>query len=156
LRVIVFSDSHGRLDNALTALREAGRVDYLLHAGDLYCDALTLADASSLPVIAVPGNCDRAVEGRAEELFPLGGRRFYMTHGHMYGANRIGGLLKKAREYEAEAVIFGHTHVSQIVTTEGILFLNPGSISRPREKERPSYGILEIGPDGIKASIHHL
>ena len=39
MRVIVFSDSHGRLDNAFKALKEAGRLDYLLHAGDLYQDA---------------------------------------------------------------------------------------------------------------------
>jgi putative phosphoesterase len=156
LRVIVFSDSHGRLDNAFQALKEAGRLDYLLHAGDLYQDAFTLAAASSLPVKAVLGNCDKTVEGPAEELFELGGRRFFLTHGHLAGINRLGYLMRKARTHGAEAVIFGHTHISQSIMMDGILLLNPGSISRPRDQERPSYAIIEIGAEGIKPSIHHL
>ena len=156
LRVIVFSDSHGRLDNALKALKEAGQVDYLLHAGDFYRDAIALAAVSALPVKAVRGNCDGSVDGLLEELFELDGRLVYMTHGHLSGPNRLGSLLKKAVMYGAQAVIFGHTHMSQSITMEGVLLLNPGSISRPRDREHPSYGILEIGAEGIKPSIHYL
>ena len=36
VRLIVFSDSHGRLDYALRALKEAGKPDLILHAGDNY------------------------------------------------------------------------------------------------------------------------
>jgi putative phosphoesterase len=156
LRVIVFSDSHGRLDFALKALKEAGHVDYLLHAGDFYRDALALAESSSLPVKAVRGNSDRSVDGPVEELFELAGRLVYMTHGHLNGPNRLVGLMKKALAYGAKAVIFGHTHMSQIITMEGVLLFNPGSISRPRDREHPSYGILEIGEKVIKPSFHHL
>lgn len=155
LRVIVFSDSHGRIDNARKALKDAGQVDLVLHAGDFYRDALALAGESSLPVIAVLGNCDGSAEGLEEELFDLAGHRVLMTHGHLNGINRMDNLLKKAREYEAEAVIFGHTHIPQIVTMDGVLFFNPGSISRPRDQDRPSYGVLEIGEEGIAPSIVH-
>lgn len=128
----------------------------MLHAGDFYRDALNLAGEWSLPVYAVLGNCDGAVEGPEEELFDLAGHRVFMTHGHLNGINRLGGLLKKAKEYGAKAVIFGHTHVPQIITMDGILFFNPGSISRPRDQDRPSYGILEIGEKGIVPSIQRL
>lgn len=154
--MIIFSDSHGRLDHARKALQEAGPVDLLLHAGDFYRDALTLAAESSLPVIAVPGNCDGAVAGPAEELFELAGHRVLMTHGHLNGVDRMGSLLQKAKENEAEAVVFGHTHIPQSVTRDGILFFNPGSISRPRGQDLPSYGLLEIGEKGIVPSIRHL
>jgi putative phosphoesterase len=156
LRVIVFSDSHGRLDFALKALKEAGQVDYLLHAGDFYRDALALAEVSSLPVKAVRGNSDRSVDGPVEELFKLDGRLVYMAHGHLNGPHRLGGLLKKAVAYGAKAVIFGHTHMSQVVTMKGVLLFNPGSISKPRDREHPSYGILEFGEEGIKPSILQL
>jgi hypothetical protein len=155
LRVIVFSDSHGRIDLARKVLKEAGKLDLLLHAGDFYSDALTLAAGLSLPVKAVLGNCDGSVEGPEEELFDLAGHRILMTHGHLNDINRLGALLRKAKEYGAEAVIFGHTHMPQIITMDDILFFNPGSISRPRGQDRPSYGILEIGEEGIMPSIHH-
>jgi hypothetical protein len=155
LRVIVFSDSHGRIDYARKVLKGAGQVDLILHAGDFYIDAMALAEEFSLPVKAVAGNCDGVAGGPEEELFELAGRRFLMTHGHLNGINRMGNLLKKAREYGAEAVIFGHTHMSQSVKMDGILFFNPGSISRPRDQDRPSYGVLEIGEGGIEPFIVH-
>ncbi|MFX4262079.1 metallophosphoesterase family protein [Pelotomaculum propionicicum] len=155
MRVIVFSDSHGQIDYARKVLKGAGQVDLILHAGDFYRDALALADEFSLPVKAVQGNCDGEAGGPEEELFDLAGHRVLMTHGHLNGIDRMGNLLKKAREYEAEAVIFGHTHMPQSVKMDGILFFNPGSISRPRDQDRPSYGILEIGEGGIVPSIVH-
>lgn len=152
----MFSDSHGRIDSARKVIKDIGQVDLLLHAGDFYSDALVLSEGSSLPFKAVLGNCDGAVEGPEEELFELSGHRFLMTHGHLNGINRLGSLLKKAREYGVEAVIFGHTHVPQIIKMDGILFFNPGSISRPRDQDRPSYGIIEVGADGIVPSIQYL
>ncbi|MBP7332472.1 MAG: metallophosphoesterase [Firmicutes bacterium] len=156
MRVIVFSDSHGRLDYARRALKEAGPVELLLHAGDFYRDALALAGASSLPVIAVTGNCDGADAGPAEELFELAGHKLLITHGHLNGGTRTGSLLHKAKEYGAEAVISGHTHISQVITMDGILFFNPGSISRPRDQDLPSYGLLEIEEESIAPSIRRL
>lgn len=39
---------------------------------------------------------------------------------------------------------------------DGILFFNPGSISRPRDQDLPSYGLLEIEEEGIAPSIRRL
>ncbi|MDD2554099.1 MAG: metallophosphoesterase [Desulfotomaculaceae bacterium] len=154
--MIVFSDSHGRLDHARQALKEAGPVDLLLHAGDYYRDALALAGESSLPVIAVPGNCDGAAAGPAEELFELAGHQFLLTHGHLNGSKRMENLLQKAKEQGAAAVIYGHTHIPQIATIDGILFFNSGSISIPRDQDLPSYGLLEIGEEGIVPAIRRV
>jgi len=155
--VVVFSDSHGRLEFVLKALKEAGRVDLVLHAGDLYRDAIGLAAETGLPVKAVLGNCDRLVEGPVEELIDLAGRRILLVHGHIgWNGHWQSKIVERAREIGAEAVVFGHTHIAEIVKEDGVLLFNPGSIAKPRDQARPSYGILEINEDGIKASIHRV
>lgn len=109
-----------------------------------------------MPVIAVPGNCDGAAEVPAEGLFELAGHKLLITHGHLNGSKQMENLLQKAKEHEAKAVICGHTHISQIVTMDGVLFFNPGSITWPRDQDHPSYGLLEIGEEGIVPSICRL
>lgn len=157
LRVVVFSDSHGRLEFAVKALKETGQVDLVLHAGDLYRDAVALAEETGLPVKAVLGNCDNISGGPEEELIDLAGRRILLTHGHIgWSKHWHDNILKRAIETGAEAVVFGHTHKAEVIKADGVLFFNPGSIGKPRDQQRPSYGVLEISEDGIEASIHRV
>lgn len=157
LRVIVFSDSHGMLKNALKALKEAGKVDLILHAGDYYRDALKLADGAGLPYRAVRGNCDRFAEGDDEELIELAGHRVLLTHGHLIEPGRwYEGLLARAGKCGAGTVVFGHTHMVEVIREAGVLLFNPGSISKPRAGQQPSYGILEIGGAGIRPCIYRV
>lgn len=157
MRVIVFSDSHGVLRFARRALEEAGRVDLMLHAGDFCRDGLRLAGEAGLPVRAVRGNCDDPGEGPLEEVVEASGCRILLAHGHMGGPERwLERLLAKAAECGAGAVVFGHTHTAEIFKEKGILFFNPGSIARPRDYDRPSYGILEIGSKGLSPFLHRI
>ncbi|OPX92362.1 metallophosphoesterase [Pelotomaculum sp. PtaB.Bin117] len=152
MRLAVFSDSHGRLTFAFQALRSAGPVDLILHAGDHCSDGLKLGAETGIPVKAVRGNCDYGLDGLAEEIVELSGRRILLTHGHLAGVKQPssrGNLLAAARENGVEAVIFGHTHVAVFEHEGGVLLFNPGSIARPLDQERPSYGILEITGEGI-------
>jgi len=158
LRVIVFSDSHSVLDYALRALRETGEVDLILHAGDHYRDAFRLAAETGLPVRAVAGNCDRPGEGPVEELLELADSRILLTHGHLGGGPKQweAWLLRRAGERGAGAVVYGHTHAAKVACEGGILIFNPGSITAPRDRGRPSYGILEISGNGIIPSVHRI
>jgi putative phosphoesterase len=154
VRLIVFSDSHGRLDYALRVLKEAGKPDLILHAGDNYRDGLRLAEITGLPVKAVPGNCDQGEQEPLELLLELAGYRILMTHGHKVPYEQMHErLLARAAETGADAVVFGHTHTAEIRKDAGVLFFNPGSIAKPRDQQRPSYGILDLGKDGIKPLI---
>ncbi|MDD2443289.1 MAG: metallophosphoesterase [Desulfotomaculaceae bacterium] len=156
MRVIVFSDSHGRLVHARRVLKKADRVDFMIHAGDLYQDGLQLAGEAGLPVKAVCGNCDNST-GPLEELFELAGRRILLIHGHTVNhGGWYATFLDRAGEGEIDAVIFGHTHIAEAVKQDGILLFNPGSIAIPRDQGRPSYGILEIDGEGIRPSIHRV
>lgn len=158
MRVIVFSDSHGALTFALKALREAGQVDLVLHAGDHCRDGLKLAAETGLTVRAVAGNCDRPGEGPLEELLELEGHKILLAHGHRGGGpgQWQSWLQARAEELGASAVIFGHTHAAEISREGGILLFNPGSITSPRDESRPSYGILEITPEGIAPYIYRV
>lgn len=152
MRVVVFSDSHGRLTFALQALRGAGQVDLILHAGDHCSDGLKLGAETGIPVKAVRGNCDYGLGGLEEEVVELSGRRILLMHGHLAGVklpSSRGNLLGAARASGVEAVVFGHTHVAVAERAGGILLFNPGSIARPKDQERPSYGVLEITGEGI-------
>ena len=87
-----------------------------------------------IPFFIVKGNCDMmAREVEAERLINFDGIKILITHGHLYGAKSgYGRLAYRARELEAEAVFFGHTHVPLDdileVGDKRIHLFNPGSI----------------------------
>ena len=156
MRVIVFSDSHGRLAYARKAIKKAGELELMIHAGDHYRDGIQLSGETGLPVKAVRGNCDRTADP-AEDLFELAGYRILLIHGHNVNHGRWhASILNRAGKDEINAVVFGHTHVAEVIKEGGILLFNPGSIAIPRDLGRPSYGILEIDGNGIKPSIHRV
>ena len=68
-----------------------------------------------------------------------------MTHGHYYGVSMgLYGVLDEGKARECQVVLFGHTHRPVEETEEGILLLNPGSLSYPRQKGRQrSYIVME-------------
>jgi putative phosphoesterase len=156
-RVGILSDSHGNWDMAEQAVRAMGDCDELAHAGDYYRDALHLEDCLGVPVRAVTGNCDRSVTGPQEEVWQVDGHRIFLTHGHLYGVKY--GLLKlyyRARELDAEIVIFGHTHVPLDEIYEGIYFINPGSVSWSRGQALNSYAVLEFEKGQYNGQIFYL
>lgn len=151
------SDSHGDLKRAEQAVRRMGQVDLLLHAGDHYEDALLLADICGVEVKAVAGNCDHHLPGPMEELLEIEGYRIYLTHGHLFGVKRgLGRLAGRAGEMGASIVIYGHTHVSLKKEMNGVLFLNPGSVTWPRLPGQHSFAVVELNPSGCQAEIHRL
>lgn len=42
-------------------------------------------------------------------------------------------------------LLHGHTHVLRVERKDGILILNPGSVSIPKEGNPPTYAVLEDG-----------
>ncbi len=145
MKVGIMSDSHGNTMAIDAALRQAGRVDHWLHAGDCISDAEYLQLASDTAVTMVAGNCDwpgTSVPGEA--LVELGGHRIFLTHGHLYGVRyTIEALQEAAAERGADVAVYGHTHVADI-TPGAVLVLNPGSVARPRDEALGSFLLLEL------------
>lgn len=151
--IIVFgSDLHGSLP-ALTALLEKAeglQATHLLLGGDL-CppdnNLFKMAIANSpLEILQVRGNCDNAYNFAKAQLplpplmhkFPFGERTVLLTHGDRYPSPYGLGLKK------GDIFISGHTHTPQLHTDAmGIICVNPGSTTFPRNILGPTYGIID-------------
>lgn len=150
--LIALGDSHrhtGVLAGmAQVLVREQPQV--FVHTGDNYGDFLYLRRESKIPGHGVRGNCDPLLTlGAPEEVvFDYEGFKIFLTHGHKYGAKHsLDQLAARAQDLGAAAVIFGHSHVQLIEERQGILFINPGSLSLPRGGSPAGYARLSAaGP----------
>jgi putative phosphoesterase len=133
-----------------------GAVDLLFHLGDHYRDGQRLAEQMGVTVIGVAGNCDPRL-GSSYELIELAGVRFYVTHGHTLGVKiSVAELVQSAARHRCDVVLFGHTHVPQIFSDRGILFVNPGSTAYPRHGTRAGYAVLTLMDGRVSAELGQL
>lgn len=125
----LISDTHGLLR---PEVHEAlAGVELILHAGDVCSD--TILDELSLiaPVRAVYGNCDDPwTPGLSQQLeMELGGLRIHVSHGHELGRPKTAAL---AAAYDADVIVYGHTHVQLIERVGKQLVINPGAAGPKR------------------------
>ncbi len=157
MHVGVISDTHGSISMAVQAIRQMGEIDALIHAGDLYSDALRISHVIKVPVYAVPGNCDILNKGPTELIITLEGSKILITHGHFYKVkNTLQLLYYRAQELDAQIVVFGHTHIPVHISENNVHLFNPGSTSRPPANIKASYGILDIGAEVINGELFPL
>lgn len=153
MKIIVFSDSHGKLD-WMIAVMEAERPDHVFFLGDHEKDGWDLNRIyPTIPLNAVKGNCDWG-PGLEEWLVELEGIRFLLTHGHLYGVKTgLFRLEQAAMRTGADMVCFGHTHIPVDVKEPGRARLfNPGTIGGPYG-QRTTYGVLCIKDGRLTAEI---
>lgn len=157
MRIGLVSDTHGDRAALRKVIAQAGPVALWLHAGDHMRDADYLQELTSIPVYAVPGNCDPRDAAPPDQFLTFGGCRIMLTHGHRYGVKHsLRDLAWWGHQYEARAVVFGHTHKAVICREEGVLLVNPGSPAFPRGAGAASFGILELLPAKIQPTIVEL
>ena len=71
-------------------------------------------------------------------MLPVGQRLVYVTHGHVFNLNHLPPLAP------GDILLHGHTHVPAWTNFgQGNLYLNPGSVSIPKENTAHSYMTLE-------------
>ena len=151
MRIGVMGDTHGDTFSLKKAVAAAGVVDLWLHTGDFYRDGLLLASLTGVPVTAVAGNCDGRVDARPDEFMEAAGYRIWLTHGHRYGVKYgLAELRDWAARYEADIVVYGHTHQPFCSDEAGLVLFNPGSPAMPRRGAPRSCGILELTPEREK------
>ena len=150
MKILIMSDSHGNDLFVAKALDREWPVDAVFHLGDTQEDEDEFAEilaGEAVPLFLVKGNCDWYSSLPLERIVELAGCRILMTHGHThavsYGTEE---LAKLALENDCRIVVYGHTHRPEIDDSiPGLLILNPGSISLPRQAGRKkSYMILEL------------
>lgn len=134
LKILVFSDSHGRLGGMYDVI-EREKPDAVIHLGDCVDDARTLRRSyPNLMVWFVRGNNDYEPDAPLSMVIAPAGVHMYLTHGHMERCSwsSVGVLPRRAREAGCAIALYGHTHRLQEESVDGLLILNPGSISLPR------------------------
>ena len=139
MNILVFSDSHGNVDNMVRLTRSL-RPDAVFHLGDLLRDARALGrECPQVPMAAVPGNCDGWTMQPAEKCIALEGKTVLMSHGHTWGVKSgYGAAIARARKMNADILLFGHTHRAYCEQLEdGLWVMNPGTA-------RSSYGVITI------------
>ena len=99
-------------------------------------------------ILAVRGNCDTEVDQMVLQ-FPIladyayisvDGLRIFATHGHNFNTTKLPPLAK------GDILLHGHTHVPVVEEFgEGNYYINPGSLSIPKESSPKSYILYENG-----------
>ena len=157
MKILVLSDTHGKLDKVYRVCEKLNNIDLIIHCGDYIRDAHTLEDTLGIPVAAVKGNCDGSAStcrGESYDIVDTPAGNILVTHGHL---DRVGfdmsRLLYRAEESDCVAVCFGHTHVPVCEYCDGILMVNPGSLSQPRDGSNGSYAVIHSDNDDMFANI---
>ena len=137
----LISDTHGLIRPGVHAALTG--VELILHAGDVGGSAILDELRLIAPVKAVLGNTDLPGEpGLAEEIvLEVGGLRVHVSHGHEVGSPTP---AKLAVRYDADVVVYGHTHRPLVTQHDGRLFVNPGAAGAKRFNISPSVGKLTV------------
>ena len=143
MKILIASDIHGseiHCGKLIEAFRNE-RAERMLLLGDLTDGSQKVADMLNGikdSLLCVRGNCDHESDQRMLDfpimayycLLFIGGKVIFATHGHKYG---------KDNPPKADILLQGHTHVPAWENLGGMLYVNPGSVSLPRNKSKNSY-----------------
>ena len=163
MKYFIASDIHGSAyycEKMLEAYRREG-ADRLILLGDIlyhgprndlprdYAPKRVIEMLNPLKneIFCVRGNCDTEVDQMVLDfpiladyaLLDINGSTVFVTHGHKHNLSALPPM--KA----GDVLLHGHTHIPACETREGITYLNPGSVSIPKEGSKNSYMVLEGG-----------
>ena len=163
MKWMIASDIHGSAACCEKLLAAFGReqADRLLLLGDLlyhgprndlplgYAPKEVIAQLSGVKdkVFCVRGNCEAEVDQMVLPfpvladycLLEQKGRVIFATHGHHYN------LENPPLLQPGDVLLHGHTHIPAKDNSLGFWYLNPGSVSIPKENSPHSYMTLEDG-----------
>lgn len=150
MKVLIVSDTHKKHDNLVRILEQEDNIDLMIHLGDSEGYEDYIAELAGCPLEIVSGNNDFFTDLDREKELQIGKYQVLITHGHYYYvAMGVEDLKKEALGRGMDVVMFGHTHRPFLDYSRGIVALNPGSVSFPRQEgRRPSYALMELDKEG--------
>ena len=154
MKVGIVSDTHGYVNPRLVGLLED--VDLILHAGDICGSHVISALEEVANAVAVSGNNDVKTDTNTypqEVVIELAGQRIQLMHQYEVPEHEDHDEVLRCQEAGLAAVVFGHSHRAVNVMLGGILFFNPGACCKPRFRDIPSIGLLNVGPEAIRGEI---
>lgn len=150
MKIIIVSDSHGNLENMRKIKEDTGKIDMVIHLGDILGQDDLLRSICDCPAVIVRGNCDFYSDNAFHEIIPIGNNKIFATHGHMQLVDfGLDDLKLEAEQNGCNIALYGHTHVPDITKKGKIMIVNPGSISKPRQLDRrPTYAVMKVDKYG--------
>ena len=160
MKILIMSDIHGNYESLNNVLKNES-FDKLIILGDLFSygfnynnkdenNILKLLSNYKDAIILIKGNCDENISYEEFGLFAhdvislhLNNHVVTLTHGNIYSK----GFLPN---YHGDIFASWHTHVPMLLKEQGIIYLNPGSIGKPRGGLDKSYAIFEDNKIEIK------
>lgn len=163
MKFLIASDIHGSAyycEKLLSAFEREG-TDKMILLGDIlyhgprnelpkdYAPKKVISMLNPLKdkLLCVRGNCDTEVDQMVLD-FPVlaeyallceGEKTIFITHGHVYNTQNLPPMSK------GDILLHGHTHIPKREIVGDITYLNPGSVSIPKEDSPHSYMTLENG-----------
>ena len=164
MKLMIASDIHGSayFCRQLLEAFQREQADRLLLLGDILYhgprndlprdyapkEVLAMLNGMKEHIFCVRGNCDTEVDQMVLEfpiladycILPVGDRLIYATHGHNYNLQKLPPLQP------GDILLHGHTHIpAWEYSAEGIWYVNPGSVSIPKNGSANSYLALHDG-----------
>lgn len=161
MKFLIASDIHGSAyycDLLLKAV-EGEKADKILLLGDILYhgprndlpkdyapkEVIEMLNPLKEKLLCVRGNCDTEVDQMVlsfpiladYSVIPVGDKLIYATHGHNYNEDKLPPIAR------GDILLNGHTHVSKCVVHDNFVYMNPGSVSIPKEDTPHSYMTLE-------------
>ena len=147
----LISDTHGLVRPSV--FQALAGVELILHAGDVGDDVLEEL-AVIAPVLAVHGNTDPPrPELPTSRERSIDGMRIHVSHGHELGTPTPAKLFSA---YEADVIVFGHTHRQLVFQSGARWVVNPGAAGARRFDLRPSVAKMKIDRGAIAIEIVEL
>jgi len=146
----LISDTHGLLRPEVHAAL-AG-VEVILHAGDVGGDDILDELQLIAPVHAVYGNTDPPGQSRLAEAIEMtiGEVRVHVSHGHEVGSPTPAKLLAR---YDADVIVYGHTHKQLLTHADGRWIVNPGAAGPRRFDLLPSVARMTVRGGDVDIEI---
>jgi len=163
MKIMIASDLHGSetLTAKLFERYDAEGAEKLILLGDLLyhgarndlpegysTKGLTaLLNSRKEALFCVRGNCDSDVDQMVLEfpmmadynLMFIDGRTWVLTHGHVFDEKTM------IPHVPGTVLLHGHTHLKVLEKIDDFYFLNPGSVSIPKDGDIGSYIVYENG-----------
>ena len=154
MRIVVFSDSHGDIFQAVEVVRRNEREKVFIFLGDGVDELETLKEMyPHKEFIGVRGNCDFFCHLPDEYTMDVGGVKILCTHGHLYSVkSSLERISESARKKGVTVALYGHTHKSLTKYDDGLYLVCPGSVSKPADRY-PTYATVDITDKGIFCNI---
>ena len=151
MNILVFSDTHGDIEYMRDIISSKRmETDLVIHLGDNLKDANeVMSDFPTIAFLGVLGNCDFAsmhVGAKYDGTFKADTKKIFYTHGHEY-------LVSNAKFNGCNVALYGHTHVAFCEEINGVMVINPGSLTNPRDGSRGTYASIAIDGDKMNCKI---